>query len=395
MVRFWSKIRYRQRSVGLLGSIFLLVIKSASASDRNLSPDSANRAKNLARMNCGAQIDYITADGRVTPISAASTRGINAGALIMDDSTISHPLPEGESNFVITLPKTALLDRFTFVNENAAARGEVRVSVSNYRLPANSPKWTQVERIIQFSHKRLVDVSLPGVEAKFVKLSFRVEKAGHIAALGLYGEESLEKFATRQGRVTRIHNSNRSPRFEDIVNFNFANLYARARVVYVSSGSTTMTQRMIDDDTATSFHFSPADPHPTVIVELAERERLHRVSALYKMQSGRLDIYVMDELPKDPNHLRYLAPTASVTDPGNGKAAVDVDPRGARYVALRWTPDHSQAVKDAFEIAEVCAFGGVPLSTLFTNEAANFFASNPPLQLGPVSDPPVIVPVSP
>jgi hypothetical protein len=156
-----------------------------------------------------------------------------------------------------------------------------------------------------------------------------------------------------------------------------------------------MTQRMIDDDAATSFHFSTADPHPTVIVELAERERLHRVSALYKMQSGRLDIYVMDELPKDPNHLRDLAPIASVTDPGNGKAAVDVDPRGARYVALHWMPEHSQAVKDAFEIAEVCAFGGVPLSTLNANEAANLFASNPPLQLGPVSDPPVITPVSP
>src|SRR5207237_1247715 len=142
-------------------------------------------------------------------------------------------------------------------------------------------------------------------------------------------------------------------------------------VVYVSSGPTTMTQRMIDDDAATSFHFSPADPHPTVIVELADRERLHRVSALYKMQSGQLDIYVMDELPNDPKNLRDFAPVASVTDPGNGKAAVDVDPQGARYVVLRWTPDHPRTVKDAFEIAEVCAFGGVPLSTLNTNEAAD------------------------
>lgn len=395
MIRFRSKIRCRQRSIGLLGILLLLFIESGSASDRNVSPDSANQAKNLARMNCGAQIDYITADGRVTPMSAASTQGVNAAALIMDDNTISCPLPEGESNFVINLPKTAILDRFTFVNENAAARGEVRISVSNYRLPANSPKWTEVERSSQFAHKRLVDLPLLGVEAKFVKLSFRVEKAGRIAALGLYGEESLEKFAARQGHVTRISNRYRSPRFEDIVNFNFANLYARARVVYVSSGPTTITQRMIDDDTATSFHFSPSDPHPTVIVELAERERLHRVSALYKMQSGQLDIYVIDELPKDPNNLRDLTPIASVTDPGNGKAAVDVDPRGARYVVLRWTPDHPQTVKDAFEIVEVCAFGGVPLSALNTNEAANLFASNPPLQLGPVADPPVIAPVSP
>jgi hypothetical protein len=227
MIPFRSKIRCRQGSVSLLGIILLLFIKSVSASDRNVSPDSVNRAKNLARMNCGAQIEYIAPDGRVNPVAAASTRDVRAAALIMDDNTVSCPLSEGETNFVITLPKTALLDRFTFVNENAAARGEVRISASNYRLPANSPRWTEVERIIQFAHKRLVDVSLLGVEAKFVKLSFRVKKAGRIAALGLYGQESLETFAARQGHVTRISNSHRSPRFEDIVNFNFANLYAR------------------------------------------------------------------------------------------------------------------------------------------------------------------------
>jgi len=39
-----------------------------------------------------------------------------------------------------------------------------------------------------------------------------------------------------------------------------------------------------------------------------------------------------------------------------GKGAVDFDPQGARYVALRWTtrePDNSRG----FEIAEINAFG--------------------------------------
>jgi len=37
-----------------------------------------------------------------------------------------------------------------------------------------------------------------------------------------------------------------------------------------------------------------------VIVELTARERLHRVSALYKMQAGQLDVYLLKELAENP-----------------------------------------------------------------------------------------------
>ena len=124
-----------------------------------------------------------------------------------------------------------------------------------------------------------------------------------------------------------------------MLNFNFANLYAQAQIVYVSSGAENYAERMIDDDVITAFQFAPADPNPTVIVELAERERLHRISALYKMEAGRLDVFLLQELGTNPGDLSGRTPIASVTDEtGGGKAAVDFDPHGARYVALRWTP---------------------------------------------------------
>jgi hypothetical protein len=393
MIRFRSKTRYR-REIALLGTILLLFAKLGSAGEGRVSPDSVNQAKNLARMNCGAQIECVTPDGRVASASPVSAENASVAALIMEDNTISYPVQKGETDFVIAFPKTAILDRFTFLNENAAARGQVSISVSNYALPIKSSKWIEVEHLIRFADNRLFEISLLGVEAKYVKLSFHVEKPGRIAALGLYGEESLERFAARQGHITRISNTYQSPRFEDIVNFNFANLYARARVVYVSSGTTAVTPRMIDDDATTSFHFSPADPHPTVIVELAESARLHRVSALYKMESGRLDVYVMSQLPKDPSNLTNLTPVASITDPGNGKASVEFDPRGARYVALRWMPDDSQTAKGGFEIAEVYAFSELPLSILNMSEAPFLFASSLSVPI-PVPTPPVVPPVSP
>jgi hypothetical protein len=235
------------------------------------------------------------------------------------------------------------------------------------------------------------------VEARYVKLTFKVAMGGRIAALGLYGSQSLQKFAARQRGVVRISNTAATRRLEDMLNFNFANLYARARVVFVSSGAEEFARRMIDDDAVTTFQFAPADAHPTVVVELAERERLHRVSALYKMQAGRLDVFLLHDLGANPGDVRHLTPIASVTDEtGGGKAAVDFDPQGARYVALRWTPAEQSSQK-SFEVAEVSAFGDMPLSMLSTSELPDVYADNsmglmsPPL----VTQPPVLPIVSP
>ena len=355
--------------------------------------DASNPAKNLARMNCGATIDLIGSDGRAVVVTDKNS---SATSLLFDDDTLNYPLPEGDTTFVVSFPRISILDRFTFVNENAAAEGEMKIAVSNYRLPANSRKWIEVAGGTSFAGKRLFDLSLAGTEARYVRLTFHVTKAGSIAAVGLYGGQSLQKFAARQRGATRVTNSAATRRLEDMLNFNFANLYARARIVYISSGPAKFANRMIDDDVITAFEFAPADPHPTVIVELAERERLHRVSAIYKMAKGRLDVFLLQDLGTDPGELSGVEPIASATDTdGDGKAALDFDPHGARYVALRWTPADNSAPHN-FEVAEVSAFGEMPLSMLSTIETPDIYADNsvglmsPPL----VVQPPVVPVVS-
>jgi hypothetical protein len=356
--------------------------------------DLSNPAKNLARMNCGATIDLIGPDGRIV---AVTNKESSASALLLDDDTLNYPLPEGDTTFVVSFPRTSALDRFTFVNENAFAMGELKVAVSNYRLPAQSPKWNEVTGSTSFTGKRLFDLSLLGTEARFVRLSFHVTKGGTIAGLGLYGSQSLQKFAARQRGVVRVTNTAATRRLEDMLNFNFANLYARARIVFVSSGPEEYSKRMIDDDVITAFQFAPTDPHPTVIVELADREHLHRVSAVYKMEKGRLDVFLLQDLGDNPGDLAGATPVASVTDTdGGGKAAVDFDSRGARYIALRWTPADAKT-PHGFEVAEVSAFGEMPLSMLNTQEMPDIYADNsiglmsPPLVL----QPPILPIVSP
>jgi hypothetical protein len=359
--------------------------------------DSSNPAKNLARMNCGATIDILGPNERVRAFSSATQKESGATALIMDDDTLSYALEEGDTTFVLTFPKTSLLDRFTFVNENAGAEGDVQISVSNYRLPVQSPKWVEVSGSSSFTGTRLFNLSLLGVEARYVKLSFHVGKGGRIAALGLYGGQSLQKYAARQNGVIRIANTAATRRLEDMLNFNFANLYAWARIVFVSSGAGELAKRMIDDDVITSFQFASGDPHPTVIVELGEEQRLHRVGTVYKMQAGRLDVFLLDELGAMPGDLSNATPIASVTDASaGGKAAVNFDPQGARYVALRWTPA-TPGSNQSFDVAEVSAFGDMPLSMLSTTEFPDIYADNSmSLKNPPVFvQPPVLPIVSP
>src|ERR1700719_1530297 len=111
-----------------------------------------------------AQIEYIAPDGQFSSLTAA----------FVDTDTISCVLKEGETTFIIELPNNAPRDRFTFLNENADACGELRIAVSDSQLPADSPKWTEVDGIVPFAHKRLFKLSMFGVETKFVRLSFKV-----------------------------------------------------------------------------------------------------------------------------------------------------------------------------------------------------------------------------
>lgn len=188
--------------------ILFLTLAASVMSAAPVSEDKdAPEAENLAQMNCGAQIECIMPDGRAAIIAGRTWREENPTALIMDDDSISCPLQGGDTTFVIALPKVASIDRFTFVNENAAAHGELKIAVSNYRLPANSSKWTEVEGVIPFARKRLFNLSMLGVEAKYVRFSFHVEKETRLAALGLDGEKSLPDLHEKQGRIIQVKNS--------------------------------------------------------------------------------------------------------------------------------------------------------------------------------------------
>jgi hypothetical protein len=107
----------------------------------------------------------------------------------MDQDTVSSPVPEGDTTFIIFVARSSTLDRFTFINENKPARGELRIAVANEKLSADSDKWTSVDGAVSFKRKRLFNVSMLGVEAKYVRLAFHIEHEKNVGRLT--GSEAL------------------------------------------------------------------------------------------------------------------------------------------------------------------------------------------------------------
>jgi hypothetical protein len=127
-------------------------------------------------------VERAISDGQHAPVALRSQREKNT--LTLDNDTVSCWPPEGDTTYIISLVRSSPLDRFTLINENLAARGELRIAISNEKLSADSDKWTPVDGAVLFKRKRLFKVSMLGVEAKYIRLTFHVEHENDTADLG-------------------------------------------------------------------------------------------------------------------------------------------------------------------------------------------------------------------
>ena len=143
---------------------------------------------NVAQMSAG---ECVMPDGQYAPVALESQAEKNI--LPLDNDTVSCSPPEGDTTYIISLVRSSPLDRFTLINENLAAQGELRIAVSNEKLSADSDKWTPVDGAVSFKRKRLFNVSMLGVEAKYIRLTFHVEHENDMAALGRQGLRTVSR----------------------------------------------------------------------------------------------------------------------------------------------------------------------------------------------------------
>jgi hypothetical protein len=339
--------------------------------------------ENLARYHFGAAVRAMPQSSSLAKLELSSNghdKNTSETALLCDDPTTGYKLPARASSILVSLSNIENIQSISFFNDGA--QGDFTVAISNADLPSNSPEWRSVGK--NALSPGAVAAKIGPSEAKYVKLNFNITHPGRIAAFGVYATPAISDFTMPRPRKVSFEEN--SVNFA-LINFNFSDLHARARGLYVSSGDVTQVNNMIDDQPATTYKFAIGDAAPTAVIDLGRERNLSRLSAIYASQSGTVDFYVLRSLPvATPNEgtqsdeasvqqvanvgqaadlpaslkistktFAGLKPVGSVVSAGEGRASVDFPEVVGRYVMLEWHPANAQG--EAFSIAQVAAFG--------------------------------------
>jgi hypothetical protein len=170
----------------------------------------AGESSNVARQGGAVRIESITPEGR----SERATVSEQIDKNVSENGALSFNcrLAEGDNTFILALPSQSALDHLVFVNENATASGRLRISVSDQELPAVSANWVPVDGSVAFTHKRCFNVSMLGVNAKFVRLTFSVQRETIAAKTNVEGRRFEADFnAVNSISVYRFHPSGSDP----------------------------------------------------------------------------------------------------------------------------------------------------------------------------------------
>ncbi len=310
--------------------------------------------ENLARTKLGTEVEVLQ--------SAGAADSSAASALLSSDPAAAFPLSAGTTTVLLTLPSIENLESISFLNNGAA--GNLTVATSNAKLPAESAQWNTVAQ--QEITPETVKAKIGPAEAKYVRLTFEATQPGKITSFGVYPNAATADFTMPRTRTVSQKSGESSFGY---MNANLADLHSRARAVFVSSGTNlTAANNMLDEHPTTTFDFATTDAAPTAVIDLGKAASIRKVSAIHSARPGRIEVYVMSELPSELQQvstgsaqvsdasLSQLSPVATAMAETDGRTSVEFTETSGRYLMLRWLGEG--AADTAFTVAEIAAFGG-------------------------------------
>jgi hypothetical protein len=306
-----------------------------------------NYPQNLARLDLGAQIESDL------PADASSSVPFLSG-----DPASVYSLRTGATRLLISLAKIENIDSVAFLNSEA--KGTVTIATSSAKLSPDSPQWHDAKQ--QELSSGLISARIGPAEAKYVRLTFNVGTPGRIGNLGVYSAAAVSDFTMPRARKIAANKA-----AGDIASYNLADLHAKARTIFVSSGDDLkLAQNMIDGQPGTAYAFAANDAVPAAIIDLGRSVNVNRISTFSTPGSAVVTFYVLSALPADnignpASVLRIDSPTLATfktvsagSDDGSGRVAVNFEETTGRYVMLVWAPSTQNA---NFSVAEVAVFG--------------------------------------
>ena len=322
-----------------------------------------NYPQNLARLDLGAQIE--------SDVEADASSSV---PFLSGDPASVYALRTGTTRLLISLAKIENINSVAFLNREAM--GTVKIALSSAKLSPDSPQWHDAGQ--EELSSGLISARNGPTEAKYVRLTFNVSTPGLIANLGVYSAAAVSDFTMPR---TRKIAAGTSAEAIAKANYNLADLYAKARTIFVSSGDDLkLAQNMIDGQPGTSYTFAANDAAPAAIIDLGRSVPVNRISTF--STPGSVRFYVLDTLPAnnigdpvsalriDPQTLAAFKKVRSGSDDGSGRVAVNLEETTGRYVMLVWTPSTQNP---NFSVAEVAVFGPASNAMLL---AANTSGNN-------------------
>src|SRR5438132_6422506 len=308
-----------------------------------------NYPQNLARFDLGAQIESDV------PADASSSVPFLSG-----DPASVYALRAGTTRLLIYLAKIENIDSVAFLNSEA--KGTVTIATSSAKLSPESPQWHEARQ--EELSSGLIAARIGPAEAKYVRLTFNVSSPGRLGNLGIYSASPVSDFTMPRVRKIAADTS-----AEDVAkaNYNLADLHAKARTIFVSSGDDLkLAHNMIDGQPGTAYAFAANDAAPAAIIDLGRSVPVNRVSTFSTSGSAVVTFYVLDALPADntgnpasalridSQRLAAFKTVGASSDDGSGRVAVNFEETTGRYVMLVWTPSTQ---KENFSVAEIAVFG--------------------------------------
>ena len=304
-----------------------------------------NYPQNLARFDLGAQIE--------SDVEADASSSV---PFLSGDPASVYALRSGTTRLLISLAKIENIDSVAFLNREA--KGTVKIALSSAKLSPDSPQWHDAGQ--EELSSGLISARVGPAEAKYVRLTFDVRSPGLIANLGIYSAAAVSDFTIPRARNISAEGLAKA-------NYNLADLHAKARTIFVSSGDDLkLAQNMIDGQPGTSYTFAANDAAPAAIIDLGRSVPVNRISTFSTPGSAVVRFYVLDALPAsdigdpasalriDPQTLAAFKIVRTGSDDGSGRVAVNFEEITGRYVLLAWTPSTPEA---NFSVAEVAVFG--------------------------------------
>jgi len=325
-----------------------------------------NYPQNLARVDLGAQIESDVPD------DASSSVPFLSG-----DPASVYGLRTGTTRLLISLAQIENIDSIAFLNSEA--KGTVTIAMSSAKLSPEGPQWHDAGQ--EELSSGVISARIGPAEAKYLRLTFNVSSPGRIGCLGIYSAAPVSDFTMPRARKIAAASSADA---RAKANYNLADLHAKARTIFVSSGDDLkLAYNMIDGQPGTAYGFAANDAAPTAIIDLGHSVSVNRISTFSTPSSATVTFYLLGALPGnntgnlesslriDPQTLAAFRTVGTGNDDGSGRVAVDFEETTGRYVMLVWTPSTRNA---NLSVAEVGVFGPASNARLL---AANTIGNNP------------------